>query len=164
MINVFYKNRNTIGQFMVALIFLGTFGFLFTFDGFVSESQASGCCGSGEAAVTSFAADSSGDFGSEIPMDAPATDGCCGGEDNTILTSDSSDCNCLNDGTTSCGKCGDSTCSGSQTQSCANTCTSESRQCGDVCCTDTDLAEYCPSDDNADPDVCEGTASGCDKP
>ena len=75
MINVFYKNRNTIGQFMVALIFLGTFGFLFTFDGFVSKSQASGCCGGGEAAATSFAADSSGDYSNEIPMgDAPATD------------------------------------------------------------------------------------------
>ena len=76
MINVFYRNRNTIGQFMVALIFLGTFGFLFTFDGFVSESKASGCCGGGEAAVTSFAADSSGDFDSDVSMDAPAANGC----------------------------------------------------------------------------------------
>ena len=155
MIHVFYKNRNTIGQFMVALIFLGTFGFLFTFDGFVLDSQASGCCGGGEAAVTSFAADSSGDYGSDIPMDAPSSGGCCGGEDNA------SDCKCLNDGETSCNTCGDSTCSGSQTQSCANTCTSEGRQCGSVCCKDG--GEYCPSDDNTDPDICEGTASGCDQ-
>ena len=69
MINVFYRNRNTIGQFMVALMFLGTFGFLFTFDGFVSESQASGCCSSGEVQVASFASDSSGDFSGEIPID-----------------------------------------------------------------------------------------------
>lgn len=69
MIRIFNRNRNAIGQFMVALIFLGTFGFLFTFDGFVSKSQASGCCGGGEAAVISFTADSSGDFGSDIPMD-----------------------------------------------------------------------------------------------
>ena len=99
MINVFYKNRNTIGQFMVALIFLGTFGFLFTYDGFVSESQASGCCGGGEAAVTSFAADSSGDYGGGIPMDAPITGGCCSGEDKVIPSSNNNDdddpCDCL---------------------------------------------------------------------
>lgn len=93
MVNVFYKNRNTIGQFMVALIFLGTFGFLFTFDGFVPKLQASGCCSGGEAAVTSFAADSSGDYGSAIPMDAEPTDGCCG-----------ADCTCLG---TDCGSCND---------------------------------------------------------
>ena len=86
MIHVFYRNRNTIGQFIVALIFLGTFGFLFTYDGFVSKSQASGCCG-GEAAVTSFAADSSGDYGSVILMDAESTDGCCGGQDKVIPSS-----------------------------------------------------------------------------
>ena len=158
MINVFYKNRNTIGQFMVALIFLGIFGFLFTSDGFVSKSQASGCCGGGETAVTSFAADSSGDYGSAIPMDAPSTGGCCGGEDNDI------DCKCLNDGQTSCNACEkNSKCTSSQTQSCANTCTSESRRCGEVCCTDMDFGEYCPSDGNADPAYCEGTASGCDQ-
>ena len=76
MINVFYRNRNTIGQFMVALIFLGTFGFLFTFDGFVSDSQAANCCCSGKATVTSFAADSSGDFESDVSVDAPAANGC----------------------------------------------------------------------------------------
>ena len=90
MINVFYRNRNTIGQFMVALIFLGTFGFLFASDGFVSKSQALGCCGGGEAAVTSFAADSSGDYGSDILMDVEPTSGCCGGEDKVILSSSNS--------------------------------------------------------------------------
>ena len=76
MIRIFNCNRNAIGQFMVALIFLGTFGFLFTFDGFVSKSQASGCCSGGEAVVTSFAADSSGDFDSDVSVDAPAANGC----------------------------------------------------------------------------------------
>ena len=70
MIHVFYRNRNTIGQFIVALMFLGTFGFLFTYDGFVSKSQASGCCGGDGAKMASFAADSSGDYDSDIPMDA----------------------------------------------------------------------------------------------
>jgi hypothetical protein len=98
MIHVFYKNRNTIGQFMVALIFLGTFGFLFTYDGFVSKSKATSCCCSGEAAVTSFASDSSGDFGSEIPMDAETVDGYDSGKDNIPISSSNSnsdDCDCL---------------------------------------------------------------------
>ena len=103
MINVFYKNRNTIGQFMVALMFLGTFGFLFTYDGFVSESTAAGCCGGGEAAVTSFAADSSGDYGSDIPMDAESSDGCRGEMDTLSDSSESnsseSNCfSCIDDG------------------------------------------------------------------
>ena len=99
MINVFYKNRNTIGQFMAALIFLGTFGFLFTFDGFVSKSEATSCCCSGEAVVTSFAADSSGDYGSDSSVDTSGIDGCCGGQDKFIPSSSSNnggfDCGCV---------------------------------------------------------------------
>ena len=102
MIHVFYKNRNTIGQFMVALIFLGTFGFLFTYDGFVAESTATSCCGGGEAAVTSFAANSSGDYGSEILMDAEATDGCSGEDKIIPSSSNSTDCSCAGEG----GDCG----------------------------------------------------------
>ena len=106
MINVFYKNRNTIGQFMVALIFLGTFGFLFTYDRFVSKSQAGSCCSGGEAAVTSFAADSSSDFGSDIRMDAESAGGCYGGQDKPIPASSNNGgytCGCVgSDGTCSC--------------------------------------------------------------
>ena len=119
MINVFYRNRNTIGQFMVALMFLGTFGFLFTFDGFVSDSQASGCCSGGEAAVTSFAADSSGDYGSDIPMDA-ATGGCCGGQDKPIASSSNNN----SDEVCACGYqgCPGSGCSSCSTKSCSAVC------------------------------------------
>ena len=157
MIKVFYKNRNTIGQFMVALIFLGTFGFLFTFDGFVSKSQASGCCGGGEAAVTSFAADSSSDYGSDIPMDALVTSGC-GGE-ASVLTN---------------------TCSCSDNSSCSNLCDADDENCcgGSVkasqCATDCGgsfckQSEYCNSDNessycNNDPDFsdyyCSRSADG----
>ena len=101
MINVFYRNRNTIGQFMVALIFLGTFGFLFTYDGFVSKSQASGCCGGGEVKAASFASDSSGDFGSEIPMDVELTDGC--GSETDTLSDSGYNCTCLSAYNTDCG-------------------------------------------------------------
>ena len=100
MIHVFYRNRNTIGQFMVALMFVSGSIFMFTFDGFVSESGTSGCCG-GEVEVASFAADSSGDYGSEILMDAEGTDGC-GGENKIIpSSSNSTDCSCA----TNCGSC-----------------------------------------------------------
>lgn len=160
MINVFYRNRNTIGQFMVALMFLGTFGFLFTSDGFVSESQASGCCGGGEAVVTAFAADSSGDFGSDIPMDAPSTGGCCSGEGKVIPSSSNNDgggngddCTCISGG---CGDCGKSMCMGAETVSCDNRCDNKS-SCG----TDSDPPrcedngeEYCPNDPYSGGDSC----------
>ena len=115
MIHVFYKNRNTIGQFMVALMFLGTFGFLFTYDGFAAKSEAKNCCGGGEPAVTSFAADSSGDFGSAILMDAEATDGCCGGTNNGLNSSSESSgsggCNCLTSEYEGDYTCSDTVCS-----------------------------------------------------
>ncbi len=101
MIRIFNCNRNAIGQFMVALIFLGTFGFLFTFDGFVSKSEATSCCCSDEAVVTSFAADSSGDYGSDIPMDAEPTDGCCG-DDSEATISSQLNCTCLGTDCQSC--------------------------------------------------------------
>ena len=122
MINVFYRNRNTIGQFMVALIFLGTFGFLFTLDGFVSESQASCCCGSGESVVTTFASDSSGDYGSEIPMDVELIDGC--GSETDTLSDSGYNCTCLKAYNTDCG----STCS--ESSNCNST---TKRECEGAC-------------------------------
>ena len=117
---------------MVALIFLGTFGFLFTYDGFAAKSEAKRCCGGGEAAVTTFAADSSGDFGSDIPMDAPVTSGCCGGEDKVIPSSsnnndDSDDCTCLNGNP--CSYCDSPPANGCGTNSCKGAC-----DCGPDCC------------------------------
>ena len=154
MINVFYRIRNTIGQFMVALIFLGTFGFLFTSDEFVSESEASGCCGGGEAVVTTFAVDSSGDFRSDIPMDAEVTDGCCGGEDNTILSSDSSGCNCLGpDGPCSCGS--GRACGGSGALACPSSnpnCSVDTGVCANYC------KSWCEEGNGSVP--CQGS---CDK-
>lgn len=168
MIRIFNRNRNAIGQFMAALIFLGTFGFLFMFDGFAAKSQASGCCGTSEAAVTTFAADSSGDFGSGLPMDAGSTGGCCSSQDKPIPSSSNNngdgdgdggcDCACIDGG---CGSCGDSQCDGSKTQSCAELC--EGNFCGDAYCNDDDFETYCPNDDETDPDGCEGDASGCSK-
>lgn len=159
MIHVFYRNRNTIGQFMVALMFLGTFGFLFTYDGFVSKSAATSCCGGGEAVVTSFTADSSGDFGGDVPMDVEVTDGRYGGKDNIPFSSDNngdSDCACISGG---CGECGSSKCSSSSNPSCETRC--EGPGGGNICgpdnygcCQDQD-DEYCPNDDDADTECCQ---------
>lgn len=44
---VFHKNRNTIGQLMIALMFVGTLGFLLSYDGSISESEAASCCSTG---------------------------------------------------------------------------------------------------------------------
>ena len=145
MIHVFYRNRNTIGQFMVMLILLGTFGFLFTYE-FVSDSQASGCCG-GEAAVTSFTADSSEDFGSDIPTDASDTDGCYGGQAKLIPSSSNSDgdpdCDCLFEPgpieNRKCGSCADKKCDGPKTGcdtgcSCSHPCCYDGQKCkGSLC-------------------------------
>ncbi len=114
MINVFYRNRNTIGQFMVALIFLGTFAFLFTYNGFAAKAEAKGCCGGGAPAVTTFAADSSGDFGSDIPMDAEPAGGCCG-EADTLSGSSESNCSTCIEGSSGCSICSsDNACGGDQ--------------------------------------------------
>ena len=126
MINVFYKNRNAIGQLMVALIFLGTFGFLFMFDGFAAKSEAKSCCSGGTPAVTTFAADSSGDFGSDIPMDASSESHIM----HKIIPSSSNnngdgdgdgncDCTCIEGG---CGSCGDNQCNQASSVSCVNGC------------------------------------------
>ena len=159
MIHVFYRNRNTIGQFMVALIFLGTFGFLFTYDGFVAESTATSCCGGGEAAVTSFAADSSGDFGSDVPMDAEIPDGRYDRKGNIPFSSNNNgddDCACIGGG---CGACSSTNkCSSASTVSCKTGC-SNSSGCGPgnsvrECCEDKGDT-YCPKDDYADGECCE---------
>ena len=57
MIHVFYKNRNTIGQFMVATDILRTFGFCLRMMDlpYIIQWVLQSCCISGEAAVTSFA-------------------------------------------------------------------------------------------------------------
>ncbi len=148
MIRIFNRNRNTIGQFMVALIFLGTFGFLFMFDGFAVKSEAKSCCGGGAPAVTTFAADSSGDFGSDTPMDAEATDGCCGGEGKVIPSSSNSNgddpCDCLFEPGSSedreCGSCASNyECGGPATGCdmgcpCSHPCCYDGQQCGGSLC------------------------------
>lgn len=73
---------------MIALMFVSGSVFAFTYDGFVFKSEAASCCSSGgEAAVTSFAVDSSGDFGDDSPMDTEVTDDCCGGKNNPLPAS-----------------------------------------------------------------------------
>ena len=133
MFNVFHKNRRTIGQLMVVLIFVSGGFFMFTFDGFVSESQATSCCGS-ETAVPTFAADSSGDFGSDMLVDTLATSDC--GGDSDISTVNNAQCTCLG---TNCGSCnGADKCSGNNKPGCpdnsscngSDSCSCDGRICG----------------------------------
>ena len=135
MINVFYKNRHTLYRFMVALMFVSGSVFAFTFDRFVSEPGATGCCSGGGATVTSFAADSSGGFGGDLPMDVEATDDCCGGKDAGIFASESSGCNCLGpDGPCSCGS--GSACGGNGSRSCPSSnpnCSVDTAVCANYC-------------------------------
>ncbi len=166
MIRIFNRNRNAIGQFMAALIFLGTFGFLFMFDGFAAKSQASGCCGGGEAAVTTFAADSSGDFGSGLPMDAGPTGGCCSSQDKPIPSSSNNngdgdgdgdcDCTCIEGG---CGSCDENKCEEASHVDCEDGC---GHTCPDDfhgCCSDKGTA-YCPNDEFATKICCEAGDCG----
>lgn len=136
MIHVFYRNRNTIGQLMIALMFVSGSVFMFTFDGFGSKSEATSCCCSGEAAVTSFAADSSGDYGSDIPMDAELTDGCGGGNDIGIFASTSgpasSSCNCLG-ADKDCGLCDSSRCNGGAYCPTDTSCSQDEGTCANYC-------------------------------
>lgn len=141
MINVFYKNRNTIGQFMVALMFLGTFGFLFASDGFVSKSEATSCYCSGEAAVTSFAADSSGDYSSYVSIDAEAV-GCCGKNDNPVPSGSNS---------SGCGSCDEDDCNCSSASGCSGSrgCTNPNTQaCMEGGTNRCDCSSYCGSGGN----------------
>lgn len=155
MINVFYKNRNRIGHLMVALMFVGAFGILISYDGFILTSQAASsiCCGGQQ--TTSFAADSSGTYGSDIPMDAESTGNCCGGENAALIYSsysedcddssgcndcDTVDCRCVEDSSSCCGPrtCapGDGGCNtgcydddDDNVCNCANTCGSDVSEC-----------------------------------
>ena len=121
---------------MIILMFLSGAVFMFSFNGFGSKSQASSCCG-GEAAVTSFAADSSGDYGSDVPVETSAIDGYCGGQDELILSSSSngdSDCACLYEPGSSqdrkCGSCATTSCNGSPQTSCSK----PGCDCNSSCC------------------------------
>ena len=136
MTHVFYKNRHAIGQLMIALMFVSgsIFIFMFSSDGFVSKSEATSCCCSGEAVVTSFAADSSGDYGSDIPMDVELTDGCSSGTDASAFVSSSlsSSCNCLG-AHKDCGLCDSSRCNGGSYCPTYTSCSQEDTECAHYC-------------------------------
>ncbi len=136
-------HRNTIGNLMITLLFVGGCIFLLTGSWDASEAEeAKGCCGGGGAALTSFAANNGGDFGSDIPMDAEVTGGCCGGEGKVIPSSSNSACTCLSEAGTSCGSsCDNGTCSGAENTVCGgSSCSPSKNECecdGERCPNDT---------------------------
>ena len=112
LVETLYNFRNTIGNLMIGLLFVGGCVFLLTGSWDASETEAAtGCCGGGEAT-----------------LGAETTGGCCGGTnkvsnfyscsclDNDDQTEASCDCdaedNCNNStGSYSCGNgCNDSRC------------------------------------------------------
>ena len=126
-------HRNTIGNLMITLLFVGGCIFLLTGSWNASETEAAtGCCGGGGAALTSFAANNGGDFGSDIPMDAEVTGGCCGGEGKVIPSSSNSACTCLNG--VECNYCDSPPENGCGTNSCHKDCHSCDPG-ADFCCT-----------------------------
>ena len=81
MVNVFYKNRSTVGNLVIALLFIG--GCVFVLTGSWNAPKtvaASGCCG-GTITETALAR------------------GCCGGGTDTVSDSDSEKCQCVSSGT-----------------------------------------------------------------
>lgn len=144
MIHVFYKNRHTIYQLMIVLMFVSGAIFMFTFDGTVSESQATGCCSGGESQATSFAADSSSDYGSDIPMDTSSIGKCCGGQLVLSSSSNSGSCTCLHVPGSSedraCGDCANDDDCGGSLANCGTGCNKPCKECtygtkcsGDLC-------------------------------
>lgn len=103
MIRNFFSSPNVLGRLLIILLFVGGVVYAGAFDGFVVETQASGCCGGGtDAAIFS-------------------SSECCddGGK---------SDCACLSG--SECGECAESYCGG-KTRSCGSGC--PYNDCGNDC-------------------------------
>ena len=156
MINVFHKNRNTIGNLAIALLLLGGCVFILTGSWNSPETvAASSCCGGGATATT---------------LTDTTTGGCCGSV-NKVSESDTYNCNCLNtdDDDSNCNHCEDdpddedSECNGANTQSCADAC--DDVLCGESgsFCNSTDFETYCPNDGQTQADGCEGSGKTCSK-
>ena len=156
-------HRNTIGNLMIALLFIGGCIFLLTGSWDASETEAAtGCCGGGEATLVA------------------ETTGCCGGGGSNKV-SDSGNhknpshctytCNCLdtNNENANCGHCSTSNNCGGDTdmEICSDT---EPNNCGGLkCgpapignkCNENDFATICSKDN--DKYGCSGDNDGCSK-
>ncbi|MCG8621166.1 MAG: hypothetical protein MJE68_04055 [Proteobacteria bacterium] len=147
-------HQNTIGNLVIALLFVGGCIFLLTGSWDTSVSQAAkGCCG-GDTTAT-------GCCGSTTSV-AATTGGCCGSAER-VSDSGSYNCNCLETDNVDadCGDCTSSTnCGGT-----ADTkgCQTEDPQCTDSCDSESycdDIGDpVCPkdSDYNDEKGVCDGT-------
>ena len=88
MLKMFKTHRNTIGNLMIVLMFVGgcTFMLIGSWDAPETEAASSG---GGEIAATTLAAGCCG--GNGIAMGAETIASCCGGKDNVPIASDSND-------------------------------------------------------------------------
>ena len=82
MLRNFFSTPNVVGRLMIVLLFAGGVVFAGAFDGFVIETEASGCCGGGTSTEAS---------------------SCCGSGTSPDIFSSSS---CCDDEPDECGECG----------------------------------------------------------
>ena len=91
MIRNFFSTPNVLGRLMIVLLLAGGLVFAGAFNGFVVESQASGCCGSGTDTITA------SDSGSHEDAPGPAAITQCtrAGKNNgnCKLSGNKGDCN-----------------------------------------------------------------------
>ncbi len=155
-------HQNTIGNLVIALLFVGGCIFLLTGSWDASESEAAkGCCG-GDTTATSCC-------GGGATLVAATTNGCCGSTERLSDSDDDYNCNCLDTDNedADCGDCyvdpdnADSECSGANTQTCTDDCARTYCGEGGSFCNSTDFETYCPNDGVTDEYGCEGGASGC---
>jgi len=149
-------HQNTIGNLVIALLFVGGCIFLLTGSWDTSESEAAkGCCG-GDTTVKSCC-------GGGTTLVAETTGSCCGST-NQLSGSGSSNCDCLDKGNedANCGACGSSNCGGDTTlQECAGTCAGNNCGPGNDHCNETDFLTVCNEETNKA--GCSGDEDGCNK-
>lgn len=110
MIRNFFSTPNVLGRLMIILLFAGGLVFAGAYDGFVIETEAQGCCGSGTDTATL----------------------ACG-TDALKCSSSSSTCKC--ESGTECGSCSyDDACDGKR-KGCSSNCNypSNCHECDGVC-------------------------------
>lgn len=140
--------QNTIGNLMIALLFVGGCIFLLTGSWDASETEAAtGCCGGGE------------------PTLVAETTGCCGGGTNKApRAAGNADCDCIagkagHGENAKCGLCAANDC-GNETDGkvCGSDCTADP-ECGPEGTKCNEEEVFCENSDNRH--FCQGNSEGC---
>ena len=112
MLKMFKTHRNTVGNLMIALMFVGGCIFMLTGSWNASETDAANSCCGGKTTETTLETGCCG--GNGIAMGAESTDGCRG--DSFMNSGSNAQCTCLG---TNCGSCtSNNACSGGNKPGC----------------------------------------------